>query len=72
MAKRFATKDERQQIKEKVKERYGRIALAGNSSEGCCALTECCGGRSSNRSSLIHFYYYYEDYENEILMIMWI
>ena len=31
------------QIKEKVKERYGRIALAGNS-EGCCAPTECCGG----------------------------
>lgn len=32
-----------QQIKEKVKERYGKIALAGNS-EGCCASTECCVG----------------------------
>jgi SAM-dependent methyltransferase len=32
-----------QQIKE-VKERYGKIALAGKSSEGCCAPTECCGG----------------------------
>jgi SAM-dependent methyltransferase len=31
-----------QQIKEKVKERYGKIALAGNS-EGCCTPTECCG-----------------------------
>jgi arsenite methyltransferase len=30
-----------QQIKEKVKERYGKIALAGNS-EGCCTPTECC------------------------------
>jgi ubiquinone/menaquinone biosynthesis C-methylase UbiE len=35
------------QIKERVKERYGRIALAGNS-EGCCAPpTECCGGGTS-------------------------
>ena len=33
-------KDE--QIKERVKERYGKIALTGNS-ENCCALTECCG-----------------------------
>lgn len=32
-----------QQIKEEVKERYGKIALAGKSSEGCCAPTECCG-----------------------------
>ena len=32
-----------QHIKEKVKERYGKIALAGNS-EGCCTPTECCGG----------------------------
>jgi arsenite methyltransferase len=35
-------------IKEKVKERYGKIALSGNSSEdGCCAPTECCSGSSS-------------------------
>src|SRR6184192_3517113 len=33
------------QIKEKVKERYERIALAGNS-EGCCVPTECCSGIS--------------------------
>ena len=29
-------------IKEKVKERYGKIAQIGNS-ESCCAPTECCG-----------------------------
>jgi arsenite methyltransferase len=41
-------KDEQQQIKEKVKERYGRIALAEYSSECCCGPTECCGGGNSN------------------------
>ena len=35
-----------QQIKEEVKERYGKIALAGKSSEGCCAPSECCGSGS--------------------------
>jgi len=40
-----------QQIKEKVKERYGKIALAGNS-EGCCASTECCIGGVSLTSSV--------------------
>jgi arsenite methyltransferase len=39
-------------IKEKVKERYGKIALSGNSSEGCCAPTECCSGSSSVTSSI--------------------
>jgi arsenite methyltransferase len=34
-------------IKEKVKERYGKIALSGNSSEGCCAPSECCGSSES-------------------------
>jgi hypothetical protein len=32
-----------QAIKEKVKERYGKIALAGKS-ESCCMPAECCGG----------------------------
>jgi arsenite methyltransferase len=41
-------KDE--QIKERVKERYGRIALTGNS-ESCCAPTECCGGGSISEIS---------------------
>jgi arsenite methyltransferase len=36
-----------QQIKQKVKERYRKIALVGSSSEGCCAPTECCGGDTS-------------------------
>src|SRR6266704_4334482 len=40
-----------QQIKEKVKERYGKIALAGNS-EGCCASTECCVGGVTSTSSV--------------------
>jgi arsenite methyltransferase len=30
------------QVKEEVKERYGKIAIAGKSSEGCCASSECC------------------------------
>jgi len=40
-------KDYRTLIKEKVKERYGKIALAGNSSEGCCAPSECCSSTKS-------------------------
>ena len=43
-------KDE--QIKERVKERYGKIALTGNS-ENCCALTECCGGGSISEISTV-------------------
>jgi len=39
-------------IKEKVKERYGKIALTGNS--GCCCMPgECCGDDSSNNSSTL-------------------
>jgi len=41
-----------QAIKEKVKQRYGKIALAGNS-ESCCMSTECCGGGSSSSSETI-------------------
>jgi arsenite methyltransferase len=38
-----------QTIKEKVKERYGKIALIGNSSQGCCGgpTTECCSDTST-------------------------
>ncbi|HET7148571.1 MAG TPA: arsenite methyltransferase [Candidatus Nitrosopolaris sp.] len=36
-----------QQIKQKLKERYGKIALVGSSSEGCCAPAECCVGDTS-------------------------
>ena len=38
-------------IKQKVKEAYGKIALVGNSSEGCCAPGECCGGGSIGSSN---------------------
>ena len=37
----------KQAIKEKVKQRYGKIALAGNS-ESCCMPTECCSSGSSS------------------------
>ena len=36
-----------QVIKEKVKERYGKIALTGNSFQGCCGPTECCSENST-------------------------
>jgi ubiquinone/menaquinone biosynthesis C-methylase UbiE len=36
-------------IKEKVKERYGKIALTGNNSDCCCMPGECCD--SNNTSS---------------------
>jgi hypothetical protein len=38
-------------IKQKVKEAYGKIALVGTSSEGCCAPGECCSGSSSGSSN---------------------
>lgn len=34
-------------IKEKVIERYGKIALAGNTLQGCCGPTECCSENST-------------------------
>jgi arsenite methyltransferase len=38
-------------IKEKVKERYGKIALTGNSLQGCCGgPAECCNDSSSTTS----------------------
>ena len=37
-------------IKQKVKEAYGKIALVGSSSDGCCAPGECCGGSSGSNS----------------------
>jgi len=38
-------------IKQKVKGVYGKIALVGSSSEGCCAPGECCSGSSSGSSN---------------------
>src|ERR671929_1391296 len=45
---------EQQYIKEKVKERYGKIALSGNS-DCCCVPGECCddGNNNSNGRSAI-------------------
>jgi arsenite methyltransferase len=40
-------------IKQKVKERYSKIALVGSSSEGCCAPTECCDGSSDNDTQMM-------------------
>ncbi len=37
-------------IKQKVKERYGNIALVGSSLYGCCAPSECCGNSSGSNS----------------------
>jgi arsenite methyltransferase len=36
-----------QTVKERVKERYGKIALTGNSLEGCCGPSECCSDNST-------------------------
>jgi arsenite methyltransferase len=41
---------EQQYIKEKVKERYGKMALTGNS-DCCCVPGECCDGSSNNNNS---------------------
>ncbi len=38
-------------IKQKVKERYGNIALVGSSLDGCCAPGECCGSGGSGSSN---------------------
>jgi arsenite methyltransferase len=38
-------------IKQQIKERYGKVALVGSSSEGCCAPSKCCGSSGSNNGS---------------------
>jgi arsenite methyltransferase len=43
---------EQQYIKEKVKERYGKIALTGNS-DCCCMPCECCSDDGSNHPSAL-------------------
>jgi arsenite methyltransferase len=42
--------EQEQYIKEKVKERYGKIALTGNS-DCCCVPGECCSDSSSNNGN---------------------
>jgi hypothetical protein len=41
---------EQQYIKEKVKERYGKIALTG-SYDCCCVPGQCCSDSSNNNSN---------------------
>jgi SAM-dependent methyltransferase len=41
-----------QTVKEKVKERYSKIALTGISLEGCCGPSECCSSTISVTSPL--------------------
>ncbi len=40
-------------IKEKIKERYGKIALFGNSDSCCMPTSECCSGEESSGASTI-------------------
>ncbi len=44
-----------QEIKEKVKERYGKIALSGNSNS--CCMPECCSSDSSPKQALLSIGY---------------
>jgi arsenite methyltransferase len=44
--------EQRQHLKEKVKERYGKIALTGNS-DCCCVPGECCDERNNNSHDTI-------------------
>jgi SAM-dependent methyltransferase len=41
-----------QEIKEKIKERYGKIALSGNT-ENCCMPGECCSTDGSPKQTLL-------------------
>ena len=42
-----------QNIKEKIKERYGKIAVYGNSDSCCMPTSECCGGEDNSGASTI-------------------
>ena len=41
------------EIKDKVRERYGKIAL-GSNSDCCCMPSECCGSDHDNNNPLFH------------------
>jgi arsenite methyltransferase len=43
-------------IKEKIKERYGKIASSGNS-DCCCMAEECCGSDASPKQALLSIGY---------------
>ena len=46
----------KQELKEKIKERYGKIALSGNS-DSCCMPEECCGSDASPKQALLSIGY---------------
>jgi ubiquinone/menaquinone biosynthesis C-methylase UbiE len=45
-----------QELKEKIKERYGKIAITGNS-ESCCMPGECCDSNASPKEALLSIGY---------------
>ncbi len=45
-----------QEIKEKIKERYGKLALSENT-EGCCATELCCGSEATTKEALLSIGY---------------
>ena len=51
-----------QEIKEKIKERYGKIAVSGNS-ESCC-MPECCSSDSSPEQALLSIGYSKDELES--------
>jgi arsenite methyltransferase len=52
-----------QDIKEKIKERYGKIALTGNS-DCCCMPEECCGSTNSPNQALLSMGYNEKELES--------
>ena len=55
----------KEELKEKIKERYGKIAVSGNS-ESCC-MPECCSPDSSPKQALLSIGYDHDVLESSIL-----
>ena len=53
----------KQEIKEKIKERYGKIALSGNS-ESCCMPDECCRSDASPKQAFLSIGYDKDELES--------
>lgn len=52
-----------QELKEKIKERYGKIAISGNS-ESCCMPGECCDSNASPKEALLSVGYNKRDLDS--------
>jgi arsenite methyltransferase len=52
-----------QEIKDKIRERYGKIALSGNS-DSCCMPEECCSSDSSPKEALLSIGYDKDELES--------